>query len=75
MDQRGRGPEDPHYPNAAMDDSPGPRVRLRGLESSPEVQNAVAWLKDECGLDDSGAEQAIEYIITGRAVLGEVPTQ
>ncbi len=57
------------------DTAPKPRVRLRGLESSPEVQNAVAWLKDECGLDDSGAEQAIEYIITGRAVLGEVPTQ
>ncbi len=51
-----------------------PRVRLRGLESSPEVQTAIAWLKDECGLDDSGAEQAVEYIVTGRAVLGEVPT-
>ena len=34
-----------------------------------------AWLKDECGLDDSGAEQAIEYILQGRAVLGAVPTQ
>jgi ATP-dependent Lhr-like helicase len=55
--------------------SAGGRIRLRGLDSSPEVQNAVAWLKDECGLDDSGAEQAIEYIITGRAVLGDVPTQ
>ena len=33
------------------------------------------WLKDECGLDDSGAEQAIEYILQGRAVLGAVPTQ
>lgn len=52
-----------------------PRLRLRGLESSPEVQNAVAWLKEECGLDDSAAEQAIEYVITGRAILGEVPTQ
>jgi ATP-dependent Lhr-like helicase len=52
-----------------------PRIRLRGLESSPEVQNAVAWLKEECGLEDSAAEQLIEYIITGRAVLGEVPTQ
>jgi ATP-dependent Lhr-like helicase len=49
--------------------------RLRGLESNPEVQAAVAWLKTECGLDDSGAEQLVEYIITGRAVLGEVPTQ
>ncbi len=52
-----------------------PRIRLRGIESSPEVQNAIAWLKDECGLDDSAAEQLIEYIVTGRAVLGEVPTQ
>ncbi len=52
-----------------------PRIRLRGIESSPEVQNASAWLKDECGLDDSGAEQLIEYVVTGRAVLGDVPTQ
>jgi ATP-dependent Lhr-like helicase len=50
------------------------RIRLRGLESSPEVQNAIARLKEECGLDDAGAEQAIEYVVTGRAVLGEVPT-
>ena len=51
-----------------------PKIRLRGLESSPEVQNAIAWLKDECGLDDAGAEQAIEYVVIGRAVLGDVPT-
>ena len=43
--------------------------------TQPEVAQAVAWLKDECGLDDSGAEQAIEYILQGRAVLGAVPTQ
>ncbi len=42
---------------------------------SSEVQNAVAWLKSECGLDDSGAEQLVEYIVEGRAVLGAVPTQ
>ena len=52
-----------------------PKFRVRGLESSPEVQHAVAWLKAECGLDDSGAEQLVEYIVAGRAVLGEVPTQ
>ncbi len=62
-------------PASAGDTAPKPRIRLRGLESSPEVQNAVAWLKEECGLDDSGAEQAVEYIVTGRAVLGDVPTQ
>lgn len=44
-------------------------------QKSPEVMKAVEWLKEECGLDDSGAEQAIEYIVTGRAVLGAVPTQ
>ncbi len=45
------------------------------MESSPEVQNAVTWLKAECGLDNAGAEQLVEYIVEGRAVLGEVPTQ
>ena len=33
------------------------------------------WLREECGLDDAGAEQLIEYVIEGRAVLGDVPTQ
>ncbi len=60
----------------------GPSTTLRAgsegqlyPESSPEVQKAVAWLKTECGLDDSGAEQLIEYVVAGRAVLGAVPTQ
>jgi ATP-dependent helicase Lhr and Lhr-like helicase len=43
--------------------------------TQPEVAQVVRWLKDECGVDDSGAEQAIEYILQGRAVLGAVPTQ
>src|ERR1700756_368761 len=44
-------------------------------QHNPKVAAAVSWLKSECGLDDSGAEQAIEYILQGRAVLGTVPTQ
>ncbi|SPF33495.1 ATP dependent helicase, Lhr family [Candidatus Sulfotelmatobacter kueseliae] len=44
-------------------------------QAQPEVAETVVWLKEECGLDDSGAEQAIEYILQGRAVLGDVPTQ
>jgi ATP-dependent Lhr-like helicase len=43
--------------------------------TQPDVVAAVRWLKAECGLDDSGAEQAIEYVLQGRAVLGAVPTQ
>lgn len=37
-------------------------------------QAAIDWLKQECGLDDSGAGQAAEYIVAGRAGLGGVPT-
>jgi len=39
------------------------------------VKAAVEWLQRECGLDESGAEQVIQYIVEGRAVLGDVPTQ
>ena len=53
-----------------------PHISPVGLSfSQPEVAETVAWLKEECGLDDSGAEQMIEYILQGRAVLGAVPTQ
>src|SRR5216110_1928656 len=44
-------------------------------QAQPEVAETVSWLKEECGLDDAGAEQAIEYVLQGRAVLGAVPTQ
>jgi ATP-dependent helicase Lhr and Lhr-like helicase len=44
-------------------------------QSRVEVAETVSWLKEECGLDDSSAEQAVEYILQGRAVLGTVPTQ
>ena len=43
--------------------------------SQPQVAETIGWLKEECGVDDSGAEQMIEYILQGRAVLGDVPTQ
>jgi len=43
--------------------------------AQPEVAETIAWIKEECGLDDAGAEQVVEYILQGRAVLGAVPTQ
>jgi ATP-dependent helicase Lhr and Lhr-like helicase len=39
------------------------------------IADALSWLKLECGLDDAGAGQAVEYVVTGRALLGAVPTQ
>jgi ATP-dependent helicase Lhr and Lhr-like helicase len=41
----------------------------------PQVAETISWLNEECGLDESGASQAIQYILEGRAVLGTVPTQ
>jgi ATP-dependent Lhr-like helicase len=42
---------------------------------SAEAREAIDWLGQECGLDVAGAEQAIEYVVTGRAALGVVPTE
>ncbi|HSB75536.1 MAG TPA: helicase-related protein, partial [Terriglobales bacterium] len=53
-----------------------PKVSPIGIsQNQPEVADAVGWLKKDCCLDDAGAEQAIEYVVQGRAVLGAVPTQ
>jgi ATP-dependent Lhr-like helicase len=38
-------------------------------------QSALHWLTQECGLDARGAQQAVEYVLSGRSVLGTVPTQ
>ncbi len=43
-------------------------------QAMPEVAEAAAFLKAECGVDDGGAEQLIAYVAAGRAVLGVVPT-
>ena len=37
--------------------------------------SALHWLCQECALDQRGAQQAIEYVLAGKAVLGTVPTQ
>ena len=42
-------------------------------QSNPQVAETVAWLMQECCVDDAGAEQMIGYIVAGRAVLGAVP--
>jgi ATP-dependent Lhr-like helicase len=35
----------------------------------------IQWLRQECALDQRGAQQLVEYVLTGKAVLGTVPTQ
>lgn len=41
---------------------------------SPQ-HSALYFLKHECALDPRGAQQVIEYVLAGKAVLGVVPTQ
>ena len=41
----------------------------------PEVLSASGWLMEECGVNRWGAQQMITYIVTGRAVLGSVPSK
>jgi ATP-dependent Lhr-like helicase len=50
-------------------------VPVEGWRNLSVVAEAVGWLREECGLDLSGAEQLIQYTLEGRAVLGDVPTQ
>ncbi len=44
-------------------------------QTAAGVAAAVNWLRLECSLDDAGAEQSVEYVVAGRALLGAVPTQ
>jgi ATP-dependent helicase Lhr and Lhr-like helicase len=51
--------------------------RVSGASNGEAADNVAAtksWLKLECGLDDPGAEQIVEYIVAGRVLLGAVPT-
>ncbi|MEI9981392.1 MAG: DEAD/DEAH box helicase [Edaphobacter sp.] len=43
--------------------------------ADPEVNDAIAWLMQECGVCESGGRQLVAYIVTGRAVLGAVPSK
>lgn len=46
-----------------------------GLMNSPPAAAAIQWLQDECGMERAGAEQAVEYVVQGRAVLRAIPTR
>jgi ATP-dependent Lhr-like helicase len=43
--------------------------------AQPEVAAAIHWLTETCGVCPSGALQLITYIVSGRAVLGAVPSK
>ena len=58
----------------------GARQEASGRENLSQTPLAsglspIAWLREECSLDQRGAQQAIEYVLAGKSILGTVPTQ
>jgi ATP-dependent Lhr-like helicase len=49
--------------------------RSADLILHPGVVDGIEWLKKECGLDDAGAQQIVQFIVEGRTILGTVPTR
>jgi ATP-dependent Lhr-like helicase len=47
----------------------------KALSADSRQLSAISWLRSECGLDARGAQQSVEYVLSGHAVLGTVPTQ
>ena len=56
--------------------TPGDLLRgAASLEAEAQLVDVLAWLERECGVNESAARQLVSYIVTGRAVLGAVPTK
>ncbi|ULA63654.1 MAG: DEAD/DEAH box helicase [Nitrospira sp.] len=53
-------------------------IAQQACSSDPAIAphpSAIIWLHRECALDQRGAQQAIEYVLAGKAMLGTMPTQ
>jgi ATP-dependent Lhr-like helicase len=73
-----RDPEPVEGQSSALPDSHQPSVPSSTPDNCSALMSqhsALRWLKAECGLDQRGAEQAIEYVLAGKGVIGTVPTQ
>ena len=56
--------------------TPNDLVRgCRTPEAEAQLSAGLEWLQSECGINESAARQLVSYIVTGRAVLGAVPTK
>ncbi len=51
------------------------RASASGVSTLSTQSSALYFLQHECGLDPRGAQQAVEYVLAGKLVLGVVPTQ
>jgi ATP-dependent Lhr-like helicase len=79
-DAQGAPPNIPFWRGEAPSRTAELSAEVAGLrqaiaEKADSSLSAIQWLKQDCGLDQRGAQQAIEYILIGKAVLGAVPSQ
>ena len=79
-DAQGAPPNIPFWRGEAPSRTAELSAEVAGLrraiaEKADSSLSAIQWLKEDCGLDPRGAQQAIEYVLTGKMVLGVVPTQ
>lgn len=79
-DAQGAPPNIPFWRGEAPSRTAELSAEVAGLreaiaEKADSPLSAIQWLKQDCGLDQRGAQQAIEYVLIGKAVLGAVPTQ
>jgi ATP-dependent helicase Lhr and Lhr-like helicase len=79
-DAQGAPPNIPFWRGEAPSRTAELSAEVAGLrqaiaEKADSSLSAIQWLKQDCGLDQQGAQQAIEYVLIGQAVLGAVPSQ
>ena len=72
-DAHGAAPSIPFWTGEAPGRTAELSSEVAHLREEIEARRSVEWLERECGLDRRGAEQAIEYVVAGRAALGAMP--
>ncbi|MBV8731791.1 MAG: DEAD/DEAH box helicase, partial [Acidobacteriia bacterium] len=73
-DAHGAAPSVPFWTGEAPGRTEELSREVARLREEIETKRSVEWLIRECGLDRRGAEQAIEYVVAGRAALGALPS-
>ncbi len=51
-----------------------PLIASQNGDPEPDLSTAIAWLKQDCGISDDAASQAVRYTAAQVAAIGLVPT-
>ncbi len=73
-DAHGAAPSIPFWTGEAPGRTEELSREVARLREDIDASRSPEWLVRECGLDRLGAEQAVEYVIAGRAALGAMPS-